>query len=114
MVKECGNCPHDITFHNEEGCQKCDCRYSPDAIERSHRELAEASKLVKRECWVVTYNLTEHLFTGQVRIHFLFEPTREEVLEALSDGGEAPKRAVERVKAGNYTVVKGHVMERPL
>lgn len=90
---------------------------SPASIDHQLKELKEAAKLVKRECWIVTFNLTENLFTGQARICFLFEPTPVEVLEVFLDGEpeeKAPKRAVERVKAGDYTMVKGHVIERPL
>ncbi len=110
----CPRCEHDNIRHNEEGCQACHCPMSPDNIDFMMKEFKESQKPVKRECWIVTFQLTENMFTGQARIHFLFEPTPAEVLETFLDGepeSKAPKRVVERVRAGDYTVTKGHVME---
>lgn len=70
---------------------------------------------MKQGAWVVTYNLSETLFTGSVRIFFLHEPTMEEVLLELLDGkpeSEAPPKAVERVRAGDYKVDKSHVITK--
>lgn len=115
-VKECPNCCHDITRHNEEGCQACDCHMSPDSIDYRVKELAEENKMVKRQAWSVTVTRgSGMLYIGEIKITFLHEPTGNEVLEAFLDGEDPSKFPVDllaKVKQGRYHISETHIWEK--